>query len=293
MKPPPRSTTAAAGCSPRALQPGRAACGLWRRGPELASRDHLRKLLPLLEKTSSVRRASHDRRRRVHERARPRRRAHGGCRRRAQPGLCLGACPASACTTWRGTCSRRCSSPIRPDFRSSPCWCRAAHAARPRGRRRRLRDARQFARRCAGEAFDKTAKLLGLGYPGGPQLAALAELGRAGVFPLSQTADGDDRAWISASADSRRRSSWRCAVTARSTTRRGPTPRADSRKRWSTRLLIKCRRAPRARPAARRSSSQAVSAPIDACDRGCSKWASGRGCASSILAPSSARTMRR
>jgi N6-L-threonylcarbamoyladenine synthase len=29
----------------------------------------------------------------------------------------------------------------------------------------------------AGEAFDKTAKLLGLGYPGGPQLAALAALG--------------------------------------------------------------------------------------------------------------------
>jgi N6-L-threonylcarbamoyladenine synthase len=34
----------------------------------------------------------------------------------------------------------------------------------------------------AGEAFDKTAKLLGLGLPGGPQLAALAEHGRAGVF---------------------------------------------------------------------------------------------------------------
>ncbi len=34
----------------------------------------------------------------------------------------------------------------------------------------------------AGEAFDKIAKLLGLGYPGGPALAALAEQGRAGVF---------------------------------------------------------------------------------------------------------------
>jgi len=34
----------------------------------------------------------------------------------------------------------------------------------------------------AGEAFDKTAKLLGLGYPGGPELAALAESGRDGVF---------------------------------------------------------------------------------------------------------------
>jgi N6-L-threonylcarbamoyladenine synthase len=34
----------------------------------------------------------------------------------------------------------------------------------------------------AGEAFDKTAKLLGLGYPGGPALAALAEGGTDGVF---------------------------------------------------------------------------------------------------------------
>ncbi|NMG71954.1 tRNA (adenosine(37)-N6)-threonylcarbamoyltransferase complex transferase subunit TsaD [Parazoarcus communis] len=36
----------------------------------------------------------------------------------------------------------------------------------------------------AGEAFDKTAKLLGLGYPGGPQLAALAEQGAAGRYRL-------------------------------------------------------------------------------------------------------------
>ncbi|WP_119327578.1 tRNA (adenosine(37)-N6)-threonylcarbamoyltransferase complex transferase subunit TsaD [Cysteiniphilum halobium] len=34
----------------------------------------------------------------------------------------------------------------------------------------------------AGEAFDKTAKLLGLPYPGGPHLAELAEKGRAGAF---------------------------------------------------------------------------------------------------------------
>lgn len=33
-----------------------------------------------------------------------------------------------------------------------------------------------------GEAFDKTAKLLGLGYPGGPALAALAEEGDAAAF---------------------------------------------------------------------------------------------------------------
>ena len=34
----------------------------------------------------------------------------------------------------------------------------------------------------AGEAFDKTAKLLGLGYPGGPALADIAERGRSGVY---------------------------------------------------------------------------------------------------------------
>ncbi len=41
----------------------------------------------------------------------------------------------------------------------------------------------------AGEAFDKTAKLLGLGYPGGPQVSALAARGRAGrhTFPRPMT----------------------------------------------------------------------------------------------------------
>ncbi len=36
----------------------------------------------------------------------------------------------------------------------------------------------------AGEAFDKSAKLLGLGYPGGPALARLAEFGDASTFEL-------------------------------------------------------------------------------------------------------------
>ncbi|WP_223621479.1 tRNA (adenosine(37)-N6)-threonylcarbamoyltransferase complex transferase subunit TsaD [Lysobacter sp. ESA13C] len=38
----------------------------------------------------------------------------------------------------------------------------------------------------AGEAFDKTAKLMGLPYPGGPQLAAQAELGRPGLFKFAR-----------------------------------------------------------------------------------------------------------
>ena len=42
----------------------------------------------------------------------------------------------------------------------------------------------------AGEAFDKTAKILGLGYPGGPALARLAQQGHANQFnfprPMTQ-----------------------------------------------------------------------------------------------------------
>lgn len=47
----------------------------------------------------------------------------------------------------------------------------------------------------AGEAFDKTAKLLGLGYPGGPALSALADKGDPSRFtlprPMLKSADLD------------------------------------------------------------------------------------------------------
>src|SRR4249920_1834952 len=49
------------------------------------------------------------------------------------------------------------------------------------GRYRLLGDTKDDA---AGEAFDKTAKLLGLAYPGGPALARLAEEGREGAVSL-------------------------------------------------------------------------------------------------------------
>jgi len=44
----------------------------------------------------------------------------------------------------------------------------------------------------AGEAFDKVAKLLGLGFPGGPIIQRIAERGdpRAVAFPLAQMTDG-------------------------------------------------------------------------------------------------------
>ncbi len=44
----------------------------------------------------------------------------------------------------------------------------------------------------AGEAFDKTAKLLGLGYPGGPALSQLAERGIAGRHRLPRPMIGSD-----------------------------------------------------------------------------------------------------
>jgi N6-L-threonylcarbamoyladenine synthase len=44
----------------------------------------------------------------------------------------------------------------------------------------------------AGEAFDKTAKLLGLGYPGGPALSQLAEQGVSGRHRLPRPMIGSD-----------------------------------------------------------------------------------------------------
>ncbi|WP_313401870.1 tRNA (adenosine(37)-N6)-threonylcarbamoyltransferase complex transferase subunit TsaD, partial [Stenotrophomonas sp.] len=38
----------------------------------------------------------------------------------------------------------------------------------------------------AGEAFDKTAKMMGLPYPGGPQLARLAEVGTPGRYKFAR-----------------------------------------------------------------------------------------------------------
>jgi N6-L-threonylcarbamoyladenine synthase len=42
----------------------------------------------------------------------------------------------------------------------------------------------------AGEAFDKTAKMMGLPYPGGPQLAKLAEQGTPGAYRFSRPMTG-------------------------------------------------------------------------------------------------------
>ncbi len=65
----------------------------------------------------------------------------------------------------------------------------ALYVARDRGRYERIGQTRDDA---AGEAFDKVAKLLGLGYPGGPVIERVAAAGdaRAIRFPTAQMSDG-------------------------------------------------------------------------------------------------------
>ncbi len=98
----------------------------------------------------------------------------------------------------------------------------------------------------AGEAFDKVARLLGLPYPGGPQLAALAEHGASDRYKLPRPLKNqgldmsfsglktavrlDDRL---AAGRRRQRCQTRCA----------PMSRRRSRPRSSTRLTGKCRQA--------------------------------------------------
>ena len=152
--------------------------------PELASRDHVRRVLPLV--------------RQVLARGRARRwRDLDGIAYTAGPGLAgallVGASVATALAYALGMPGDRRPSPRRPPAvaaaggeprplsRSSRCWCPAATPSSSTstgvGDYRLLGDTLDDA---AGEAFDKTAKLLGLPYPGGPALAALARAGHAG-----------------------------------------------------------------------------------------------------------------
>ncbi len=151
--------------------------------PELASRDHLRKLLPLLEKTvdRSGGRATID-----------------GIAYTCGPGLMgallVGAAVArSLAYAWdlpcigvhhmEGHLLAPLLEPEPPLFPFVALLVSGGHTLLARvervGRYELLGSSLDDA---AGEAFDKTAKLLGLGYPGGPQLAALAEQGRPDVF---------------------------------------------------------------------------------------------------------------
>jgi len=89
-----------------------------------------------------------------------------------------------------------------------------------------------------GEAFDKTAKILGLGYPGGPALAALAEQGDETRFKFPRPMT--DRPGLDFSFSGLK-------TFARNTFAKYPNEKADIAKAFevaSTQtLMIKCRRA--------------------------------------------------
>jgi N6-L-threonylcarbamoyladenine synthase len=149
--------------------------------PELASRDHVRKLVPLLDGVLEAAGCSG---------------AHGGIdgiAYTAGPGL-VGALLVGAAVgrslafAWRvpsvavhhmeGHLLAPMLEPDAPEFPFLALLVSGGHtqlvAVDGVGAYRTLGESLDDA---AGEAFDKTASLLGLAYPGGPQLAALAEDG--------------------------------------------------------------------------------------------------------------------
>jgi len=147
--------------------------------PEIASRDHVRKLLPLLDECL--------------ERAGSQRSDIDGVAYTAGPGL-IGALlvgasvgraiaqalevPAIAVHHMEGHLLAPLLEPDPPEFPFVALLVSGGHSmlvlVRSFGAYQVLGETRDDA---AGEAFDKTAKLLGLGYPGGPALARAAESG--------------------------------------------------------------------------------------------------------------------
>ena len=155
--------------------------------PELASRDHVKKLLPLIERVlEEAASGAHD---------------INGIAYTAGPGL-IGALltgaalarslafawqvPALGVHHLEGHLLAPLLEPEPPPFPHVALLVSGGHTLLIEvsgiGAYRVLGASRDDA---AGEAFDKTAKLLGLPYPGGPQLAELAEHGRARALQIS------------------------------------------------------------------------------------------------------------
>ncbi|HEX2493940.1 MAG TPA: tRNA (adenosine(37)-N6)-threonylcarbamoyltransferase complex transferase subunit TsaD, partial [Steroidobacter sp.] len=152
--------------------------------PELASRDHVRKLLPLLEQALADAGLGP--------------KQIDGIAYTAGPGLVgallVGACVArSLAFAWgcpalgvhhlEGHLLAPMLEPEAPTFPFLALLVSGGHTllaeVRALGEYRIIGSSVDDA---AGEAFDKTAKHLGLPYPGGPALARLADQGRAGRF---------------------------------------------------------------------------------------------------------------
>jgi len=152
--------------------------------PEIASRDHVRKLLPMIDQCL--------------EEADCNRYELDGVAYTAGPGL-IGALlvgaslgralafalniPAVAVHHMEGHVLAPLLEPDPPAFPFVALLVSGGHTmlieVMGSGRYRMLGETLDDA---AGEAFDKTAKLLGLGYPGGPAVAHCATQGKAGVF---------------------------------------------------------------------------------------------------------------
>ena len=214
--------------------------------PELASRDHLRKLLPLIEKSVE---------------------ASGG-HAPAIDGIAYTAGRGWSGPCWSAPRSRAASpmpgelpcvgvhhmeghllapllEPDPPAFPFVALLVSGGHTLLAQvegvGRYELLGSSLDDA---AGEAFDKTAKLLGLGYPGGPQLAALAEQGRPDRVPLPAAADRAARPRLQLQRAQDRRRRRRCATTPGELDAQA---RADAARGFEEAvvdtLVIKCQRA--------------------------------------------------
>ncbi|MFZ2168043.1 MAG: tRNA (adenosine(37)-N6)-threonylcarbamoyltransferase complex transferase subunit TsaD, partial [Methylococcaceae bacterium] len=158
--------------------------------PELASRDHIRKLVPLIKQCLQESRLKNS--------------DINGIAYTAGPGL-MGALLVGAATarslawSWRipaiavhhmeGHLLAPMLEENPPEFPFVALLISGGHTLLVQvegiGRYRLLGESLDDA---AGEAFDKTAKMLGLGYPGGPKLSALAERGCPRIkFPRPMT----------------------------------------------------------------------------------------------------------
>ncbi len=158
--------------------------------PELASRDHIRKLIPLIDESLQA--------------AKINKSEIGGIAYTAGPGLIgallVGAAvatglawawqiPAIAVHHMEGHLLAPMLEPNPPAFPFVALLISGGHTllveVNKIGDYEILGESLDDA---AGEAFDKTAKLLGLGYPGGPRLSALAEQGEPRFkFPRPMT----------------------------------------------------------------------------------------------------------
>jgi N6-L-threonylcarbamoyladenine synthase len=158
--------------------------------PELASRDHIRQLVPLIKQSLHESQLSHQ--------------DIGGIAYTAGPGL-IGALLVGAATarslawSWsipaiavhhmEGHLLAPMLEENPPEFPFVALLISGGHTLLVQvegiGRYQLLGESLDDA---AGEAFDKTAKMLGLSYPGGPQLSELAEHGTPQIrFPRPMT----------------------------------------------------------------------------------------------------------